>query len=169
MTDEASSGVRIRRADRNDLPEVLALAESCQDGPHWPHSAWEPLLTANTSTVSHAVLLVARTEGSRLAGWLAGSLVAGVAELEFLLIAPRARGQGWGRRLLDSWLAWLHDRHCSEIFLEVRASNAAALRLYQAAGFEVTGQREAYYRDPVEDALVLRRVLEGEAVAGTLR
>jgi len=45
-------------------------------------------------------------------------------------------------------------------FLEVRESNDAARGLYGSRGFSEIGRRRGYYRRPVEDALVMRRVLE---------
>ena len=41
-------------------------------------------------------------------------------------------------------------------FLEVRASNAAAIQLYESAGFHRAGRRPDYYADPAEDAIVMR-------------
>jgi len=61
--------------------------------------------------------------------------------------------------LLEAALDLLVRRGGREVFLEVRVSNLAARRLYEAAGFRVVGVRPRYYRRPVEDALVLRRAL----------
>jgi ribosomal-protein-alanine N-acetyltransferase len=44
----------------------------------------------------------------------------------------------------------------AQLFLEVRTSNDAARALYASRGFVPVGRRRAYYRDPLEDALVLR-------------
>jgi ribosomal-protein-alanine N-acetyltransferase len=49
------------------------------------------------------------------------------------------------------------------VFLEVRASNAVARRLYRSRGFQPVGRRPAYYRQPTEDALVLARGLPADA------
>ncbi len=48
-----------------------------------------------------------------------------------------------------------------KIFLEVRESNAAALVLYKNLGFEITGRRPNYYRDPTESALLLQLLRPG--------
>jgi ribosomal-protein-alanine N-acetyltransferase len=81
------------------------------------------------------------------------------AELLNLAVAEGARGRGVGtalvRRVITDaaeWGAWA-------VFLEVRASNAAALALYGRAGFSEVGRRRGYYRRPLEDALILRREL----------
>jgi len=56
-------------------------------------------------------------------------------------------------------LRQMHEEGLLVIFLEVRASNAAARRLYASRGFHEVGVRPNYYKRPVEDALVLRRDL----------
>ncbi len=68
-------------------------------------------------------------------------------------VAPK--GCGWGRRALGDFLAWLGGAEGTQVDLEVRESNAAARRVYEALGFEVVGRRPAYYRDG-ETALLFR-------------
>jgi ribosomal-protein-alanine N-acetyltransferase len=62
--------------------------------------------------------------------------------------------------LLDAALAVAGERAVRTVYLEVRASNDHARALYDSRGFVEVGRRKAYYRRPVEDAIVLRRVLE---------
>lgn len=94
-----------------------------------------------------------------IAGWLAGYAIASVAadEGEILNIAvdPAARRQGLGARLLEGVLADLEAVGVRSVYLDVRRSNEAAIRLYQRAGFEVLGVRAGYYRQPHEDALTM--------------
>jgi ribosomal protein S18 acetylase RimI-like enzyme len=77
-------------------------------------------------------------------------------ELEFVLVAPQARRQGIGRTLLQTVFAWASDLGAHEVWLEVRASNTPALRLYEYCGFVVIGRRSGYYVDPSEDAVLMR-------------
>jgi ribosomal-protein-alanine N-acetyltransferase len=72
-----------------------------------------------------------------------------------IAVHPRWRGQGLGGRLLAHLLLSARAQGCLEATLEVRPSNAAALRLYSAAGFRVVGRRRGYYSDTHEDALVM--------------
>lgn len=76
-----------------------------------------------------------------------------------LTVAPGSRGRGLGRFLLRLALDLGARRGAREAFLEVRESNAAALALYQGAGFGLVGRRPDYYRVPREDALLLRLAL----------
>jgi ribosomal-protein-alanine N-acetyltransferase len=102
--------------------------------------------------------LVAERDGELL-GYVVGRVVAGEGEILNLAVAPGVRRTGVGRALLEAALDLLVRRGGREVFLEVRVSNLAARRLYEAAGFRVVGVRPRYYRRPVEDALVLRRAL----------
>jgi len=63
--------------------------------------------------------------------------------------------------LLTNFVRVAHQRGTREVFLEVRESNAVALSLYRELGFEQTGRRPNYYRDPVEAALLVHLKLRG--------
>ena len=103
--------------------------------------------------------MVAEAEGE-IAGYGLGRAVAGSGEILNLAVAPERRRQGLAEAMLVSLLEALGQREVTEVFLEVRASNAAALALYRQHRFEPVGRRPDYYRRPREDALILRRALE---------
>ena len=97
-----------------------------------------------------------RDAGSLL-GYTVAWFVLDEAELANLAVAPESRGNGIGARLLASALAASEERGVATMYLEVRASNQSAIALYTSHGFAEIGRRRAYYRKPVEDALILRR------------
>jgi ribosomal-protein-alanine acetyltransferase len=80
-------------------------------------------------------------------------------ELENIVVAPTSRRKGLGKRLLDSLLDAAKKTNSTAVFLEVRESNAAARTLYERTGFEQTGHRKAYYKNPSEDAVLYRLTL----------
>jgi len=88
-----------------------------------------------------------------------------VGECHFLnvCIDPRHQGQGHGRRLMEVLLEYVRARGAKVAFLEVRASNTAARRLYDGLGFNEIGLRRGYYpaHKGREDAVVLARDLGG--------
>jgi len=86
-------------------------------------------------------------------------IVADEMEVLGLAVAPGWRRQGLGRWLLRLALSRGRREGAGTAFLEVRPSNEPAIHLYRAAGFHEHGRRPGYYKDPVEDALVLARAL----------
>lgn len=80
-------------------------------------------------------------------------------ELEILNIAvvPHLRGRGLGGRLLGYVLQQADKMGMNRGYLEVRAGNVPARRLYARHGFQVVGVRQRYYADSGEDALVMVR------------
>ena len=77
------------------------------------------------------------------------------ADVQTVAVAPHIQGAGVGRLLLAAVIDAAWQQKCSRIFLEVRADNAAALGMYQSAGFTKLGVRRRYYADGV-DAVNMR-------------
>ena len=92
-------------------------------------------------------------------GYVIAWFVLDEGEVANIAVAPAARGLGIGGCLLDATLAEARGREVAHLFLEVRESNTVARRLYASRGFIELGRRKRYYRHPVEDALVLRCVV----------
>lgn len=145
----------LRRATPADLPEVAALERACYGDP-WPASAFASL--PHNAQVFFAV--AGDDVRGRLAGYVVAWYVMDEGELANLAVAPSHRKRGVGRALLDAMLADAAARSTSQVFLEVRESNAAARQLYATREFEEVGRRKRYYRSPTEDALILRRTLK---------
>jgi ribosomal protein S18 acetylase RimI-like enzyme len=82
---------------------------------------------------------------------------AGEAELLRIAVDPAHRGHGLGRTLLEACQRELAEEGLVHLFLEVRPSNATALRLYRACGWEPCGLRPVYYTDG-EDAALFQRI-----------
>ncbi len=129
--------IRPMRAD--DLAAVAAIQSRS------PHAAqWNPRDYLSRESY------VAEIE-SAVAGFLV-LLPLGSDEAEVLNIAVAAEflRRGVGRALLAQAAA-------RTLHLEVRASNAGAIAFYRALGFTESGRRRAYYRDPLEDAMLMSR------------
>jgi ribosomal-protein-alanine N-acetyltransferase len=75
--------------------------------------------------------------------------------LENIAVLPPYRRQGVARTLLSALLLHARSLLAERILLEVRASNQAAIRFYQASGFQTLARRRDYYSNPTEDALIL--------------
>ena len=81
------------------------------------------------------------------------------ADVMTIGVAPRARGRGVGRAILDALLEWARQAGAVEIFLDVRPSNEGAIALYNSRGFVEIGRRPRYFRNPVEEAVEMRAPL----------
>jgi len=102
--------------------------------------------------------MVAEVEG-RVVGFAVGKVAAGVGELESVAVAGEARRQGVGRALCVAVMGWCREQGAGTMELEVRAGSVGAIGLYEVLGFVKVGTRRGYYREPVEDALLMQREL----------
>ncbi len=126
-------------ADQEAVSELLRL---CPEAAQWLPGRESP-----------AQAYVAAEEG-RIDGVMVWQeLPGGEAELLNLAVRPEARRRGVGRALL----ALLAGR---KVWLEVRASNEAAVRFYESQGFRVYGRRKALLPQPGEDAVLMAREAE---------
>ena len=141
-----------RLADEQDLDGVLAVESESFTNP-WTRDmyAWE----LQNRSMCH--ILLVRTAEWHVAGFCAFWLVFDEVHINNIAIRPALRAQGIGTALLKHVLAEGQHLGARRATLEVRASNAAARRLYERMGFYVAGVRRNYYSDPVEDALILWR------------
>lgn len=100
--------------------------------------------------------------GGSVTGYGIMSIAAGEAHLLNLCVHPNAQRFGYGRRLLNVLLVRAAEADADKVFLEVRPSNEAALRLYRSVGFEQIGIRPAYYQadNGREDAVILAATLQ---------
>lgn len=140
----------VRKANRSDLSCLLRLEEEIFPDP-WGEGA----ISAHLSSDSTLTLLL-ESEGGAV-GLALGICLGGEGELYRIAVKKDERRRGYGKLLLKSFLDVLEENGAPVCFLEVRESNAPALSLYHSFGFFLVGKRKKYYKDPPEDALVLRR------------
>ena len=150
----------IRAATGTDVEDVAAIERTVYTDP-WSRRSFADLLAS-----PHIVFLVAVEDAGAVAGY-AVVLVAGEeSELANLAVAREVQRSGIGRDLLAAGLRSAAAHGCRQMFLEVRASNAAAIALYESMRFLPVGRRSRYYDHPVEDAIVMRAGLAVDS-AGT--
>jgi [ribosomal protein S18]-alanine N-acetyltransferase len=140
---------------QDDLDGVLHVEAESFTNP-WTRDmyAWE----LQNRSVCH--IYVVRTEACRVAAFCAFWLVFDEIHINNVAVLPEYRGHGIGTSLMQHVLAEALRLGAKRATLEVRASNAAALRLYERLGFYVAARRRNYYSNPVEDALILWRDAE---------
>jgi ribosomal-protein-alanine N-acetyltransferase len=133
----------------SDLKAVAEIEQAAYDYP-WSHGIFRDCLLAGYQTLVIDV-------GHSVVGYGIMSIAAAEAHILNLCVHPHSQRQGFGRRLLTALLVKAEQSEATKVFLEVRPSNAAALGLYESAGFERIGIRPAYYQADCgrEDAVVL--------------
>jgi len=131
------------------LSQVAALETLC-----FPADPWsEELFRAALESPDTAVLLAEGEDGGVL-GYAVLSAVLDEGNLDNIAVRPDCRRQGVADALLGALTGFGRDR-LSVLMLEVRASNAPALALYEKHGFAAVGRRKNYYDAPKEDAILM--------------
>ena len=156
MSAPTRSAVVVRPATPRDLVAVATIEQMSFSDP-WTYDALSTVMN-----LSHGRLLVAEDSvetSGRLLGYVVALVMGDEGEIADLAVHPCARRSGVGALLLGRAEEDAARAGVRAMYLEVRASNEAALGLYRSRGFEVVGRRRGYYRLPVEDALVLRHDL----------
>ena len=145
----------LRPAVEADLGDVARIERTCFADP-WNEESFRRLIHGHPAIFQ---VLVLEPE-NRVAGYVIAFAIGEDAELLNIAVEPESRGKGFAGQMLDALLIELGSRGVRAAFLEVRESNASARGLYGSRGFMEIGRRKNYYRRPVEDALVMRRILE---------
>ena len=93
----------------------------------------------------------------KVVGYVGSQTVLGETDMMNIAIHPDYRKQGIATELISALIEALNERGSHSLMLEVRASNEPAKSLYLKMGFDVVGVRKNYYRNPREDARILRK------------
>ena len=122
----------------------------------WEHSSsfWTATSILSSLAISSNRIWFVPGQSRTWIGFLMASFVSEDVELLYVYASPEARGQGIGHLLLENLISTATAQPLiQKIFLEVRPSNLAAIRLYESHRFVRTGIRRRYYKDG-EDALI---------------
>lgn len=104
----------------------------------------------------------AAEKGGRLAGYLLAVMIPDEAHVGNLAVHPEERHLGIAQRLLDDLFAQCRRLRVRRVTLEVRENNEIARNFYHKNEFIDIAIRKNYYRNPVEDAIVMLRSLPEE-------
>lgn len=142
--------IEILEMNETHVQAVAELEKLCFSDP-WPV---EGILPELSNPLSYWLVAA---DGQRLAGYVGSQSCPPEADVMNVAVDPAYRRQGVAQRLLEALVAGLKEKRITSLSLEVRASNEAALALYGKLGFRPVGRRPNYYRDPREDACILRK------------
>lgn len=137
----------IRAMRRRDIPAVAGLEREIYDEP------WSPRVFFDELALDTRAYIVATDSDGAIVGYAGILVVETDAHITTIAVAPEARGQRLGKRLMLSLVDRALDAGARHLTLEVRVSNSSAQALYDAFGFTPVGRRKNYYK--TEDALVM--------------
>ena len=142
--------ISIKRMDEGHVRQIAALETLCFSQP------WSENSIASELTNPLSVWLVAEIDGA-LVGYIGSQSVLGESDVMNVAVSPDYRRQGIGEALVLALVEELKKLGNRCLSLEVRLSNLPARALYEKLGFAQVGRRPNYYRNPKEDALILRK------------
>ena len=145
--------IEILPMDHSHVPQIAELETLCFSDP------WSEASIASELSNPLSCWLVA-VEGEKLAGYIGSQTVMGETDMMNVAVDPDFRRQGVAQTLILALVEALKVRGSHWLMLEVRDSNVPARALYEKLGFAEVGRRKNYYRNPKEDALILRKEWE---------
>ena len=135
------------------IPFILSVQQASAAAAQWRSQDY-------AAAIAHTERLVLIAEkDTRILGFVVAYIAIPEWELENIAVAPDARRCGVGRALMTALLERARQDGAREIRQEIRESNMAAQKLGLSVGFVQEGRRPRYYRDPVEDALLFKHLL----------
>ena len=140
----------ITQMNESHVPQIAELEKLCFNDP------WSANSIASELDNRLAFWLVV-LEGDQVIGYVGSQTVLGETDMMNIAIHPDHRNCGIATKLIEALIQALTERGSCSLMLEVRASNEPAKNLYSKMGFETVGVRKNYYRNPREDAMILRK------------
>ena len=132
------------------VSQIAELEKICFSDP------WSEKSVASELSNPLSLWLVA-VEGARVVGYIGSQTVAGETDMMNVAVHPDYRRQNIALALVKGLIEALKERGSLCLSLEVRQSNAPAIALYEKLGFQQVGLRPNYYRNPKENAYILRK------------
>lgn len=147
--------VPIRQVTPDDLPAIRKLEQQAETAAHWAEREYDALFAPEAPT-RIALVVSSEADISRIQGFVIARCASEEWEIENVVVGADHRRSGMASALIRELLRKAALGGATSVLLEVRESNVAARQLYEKFGFSEAGRRTGYYRDPLEDGLILR-------------
>lgn len=145
--------MRIREMQIDDLEQAMSIEETLFSVP-WTINGFFSMLMRED-----ALFLVAEDKDA-IIGFCGAFLVMDQGDIVNVGVRKERQRQGIGTRLLQALIRKADEKGVTTLYLEVRASNQAAICLYEGLGFRQVGVRKEYYEEPREDGITMCRTAE---------
>ena len=136
--------------DRSHIPQIAALERACFSHP------WSEAMLEDALFDPQASFIAAEDGEGNILGYAGLHAVLDEGYIDNIAVEPDARRHGVASALLDVFCRF-GAANLAFLTLEVRASNAPAIALYEKYGFQRAGVRPNYYQSPREDAIIMTR------------
>lgn len=145
--------IRLEKMTAAHVSQVAELEKICFSDP-WSEKSIEAELSCGLS------LWLVALEEDKVVGYVGSQTVIDQTDMMNIAVHPQYRRQGIAEKLIAALVDGLKAKGSHGLMLEVRASNLPAISLYEKLGFTQVGRRPNYYRNPKEDALILKKEWE---------
>lgn len=141
--------IRIKVANLNDVAEIYKIENECFSTPWSENSIAESIENENT------ILYIAELDGET-AGYMGVQIFSGEGYVTNVATLKEFRRMGVAKALIKEVM----KNEMEFLTLEVRQSNIPAISLYKSLGFVEVGKRPRFYREPIEDAVLMTRYFD---------
>ena len=132
------------------VSQIADLERLCFNDP-WSENS---IASELNNKLSHWLVAL---DGEKVIAYVGSQTVLGETDMMNIAVHPDYRKRGIATELIQELINALNERNSHSLMLEVRESNDPAKELYLKMGFELVGIRKNYYRNPKENALILRK------------
>lgn len=149
--------INFKPVNENAIAQLMAIETACHSHP------WS--LKTMSSCMGGRYFNLAAFDENTLVGFYIGEKAGPDFTLMDICVTPREQGKGIARQLLSQFIEYGEQQNAENLFLEVRESNARAIKLYEHAGFTQMSVRKNYYpsddvtKNGYEDAILMGMAL----------
>jgi len=144
------NSIILKNADKTCIDAISQIEIECFSDP-WSKNAIEQFISYPQNTILCAF------SGDTLCGYVSGTLVMDEMQIANVAVSESFRRQSIASVLIEAIINKCYSQNISFATLEVRTSNTPAINLYTKFGFNAEGIRKNYYKNPTEDAIIMKR------------
>jgi ribosomal-protein-alanine N-acetyltransferase len=158
--------LELKEFSKEDIEAVLAIEEDLFPNP-WTYDMFDEDVSSQDNFVKEVAgrelrcktNYLLKYDGEVIAFYMGWAIFDEYSVLN-IGVKRSYQSQGLGSYLLEDMILKAVELQCNVIYLEVRASNSSAIKLYEKFNFEQIGLRKGYYTQPKEDAIVMKHEIK---------
>lgn len=144
---------QIRACTEMDIPQIAELEQEIFS------DAWSEKSLFDSLEQSHVYMGVVELD-QEIVGYTIFYTSIGEGDIARIAVSPKMRRMGIADQLMEDLFSYCQNFKINHILLEVRESNESAIGLYEKYGFVSIGVRKAYYKEPLENGLIMEKLLD---------